>query len=98
MEEGGAREASPKASPPTNNGALAGDPSDLPARSAAQMARVHVILMQSTALRAADSVLRFQADEFGSMEPEAVAAAPRAPVADAGGTASAVPVVTALFA
>jgi len=60
VEEGGAQEASPKASPPRNNGALAGGPRDLPARSAAQMARAHVTLMQSTALRAAASVLRLR--------------------------------------
>jgi len=84
-----------EASPPTDNAARAGDPSDLPARSAAQMARAHVTLMQSNALRAADSVSRLTATGSGSTEPAAVVAAARARVADASGAAAAVAVVAA---
>ena len=48
--------SSREASPDTENAGRAGGPSDLPALSAAQMARAHVTLMQSSALRAADCV------------------------------------------
>jgi len=92
---GGRRVGSREASPPTDNAARAGGPSDLPARSAAQMARAHVTLMQSNALRAADSVSRLTATGSGSTELVAVVAAARARAKDAGGPAVAVAVVAA---
>ena len=92
---GGGRVGSREASPPTDNAARAGSPSDLPARSAAQMARAHVTLMQSNALRAADSVSRLTATGSGSTEPVVVAAAARSPAAETGGPAAAVAVVGA---
>jgi len=84
-----------EASPPTDIAARAGGPSDLPARSAAQMARAHVTLMQSNALRAADSVSRLTVTGSGSTEPVAVLAAARARAAKTGGPAAAVAVVAA---
>jgi len=84
-----------EASPPTDDAARAGGTSDLPARSAAQMARAHVTLMQSNALRAANSVSHLTATGPWSTGPVAVVAAARARAADAGGPAAAVAVVAA---
>jgi len=61
------------------------------------MARAHVTLMQSSALRAADCVSGLTATGCGSTEPVAVAAAARDPAAETGGLAAAVALLEAPF-